>query len=287
MRKPMLPKISKWPFFAGDAVLAICAVIFYHQSALPLTNYEILGCVVCVAIGALLAVLPFVLEYRAAVRLAEAEGLTSVVAQVQKVEQIAAQIGYATNQWQVVRESADKTADAAREISRGIADEVKSFGEFVQRSNEGEKAALRLEVEKLHRAEMEWLQVIVRMLDHIYALNQAAAQSRQPGVAEQIGKFQNACLDAVRRIGLMPFIAAPAEKFDEQRHQSIDAEKKPAAGEPIEATVASGYTFQGRLLRPAIVRLQNGNGNGNGNGAAHAGDGAADSGQSQLPLAQG
>src|SRR5262245_37216227 len=82
------------------------------------------------------------------------------------LEQLAAQIGYATNQWQVIRESADKTANVAREIASGMTAEVKALNEFLQRANESEKATLRLEVDKLRRAEAEWLQVLVRMLDH-------------------------------------------------------------------------------------------------------------------------
>jgi hypothetical protein len=30
----------------------------------------------------------------------------------------------------------------------------------------------------------------------------------------------------------------------------------------VDETLANGYTFQGRLIRQAIVRLRNGNGNG-------------------------
>jgi len=101
--------------------------------------------------------------------------------------------------------------------------------------------------------------VLVRILDHVHALNRAAAQSRQQTVIEQLVRFQNACHDAARRVGLTPFVAAADEKFDAQRHQSVDTQNKPAEDAMIEETLANGYTFQGALVRPALVRVRNGN----------------------------
>src|ERR1051325_12049960 len=102
----------------------------------------------------------------------------------------------------------------AKEIAQDMAAEVKAFNEFLQRARTDERSALQLEVDKLRRGETEWLQVIVRMLDHVYALHQAALRSRQPSLIEQLGNFQNACRDAARRIGLQPFVAAPEELVD-------------------------------------------------------------------------
>ena len=110
------------------------------------------------------------------------------------------------------------------------------------------------------------------MLDHGFALHAAALRSGQPNVVKQIDLFQNACLDATRRVGLIPFAAAPGEAFDDQRHQLVESDTKPAAGVLVEETLAAGYSFQGRLLRPAMVRLQN-------SPAA-----VADDTQNQLPL---
>jgi len=212
----------------------------------------------CVAAGALFSVVPFLLEYRVMARVAEAAGLTSVISQVQKLEELATEIRHATGQWQAVEEQADKTVAAARSIAERMTAEVKSFAEFMERANDTEKAHLRLEAEKLRRAEGEWLSILVRVLDHIYALHQAGLRSRQPSLVEQLTHFQNACLDAARRVGLAPFSAAPDEAFDTQRHQAADSNGKPPDGAVISQTLATGYTFQGRFLRPALVRLRDG-----------------------------
>jgi molecular chaperone GrpE (heat shock protein) len=106
----------------------------------------------------------------------------------------------------------------------------------------------------MRRGEAEWLQVLVRILDHVFLLHAAAARSGQPKVADQIAQFQNACRDAARRIGLTPFVATPDEPFNAERHQAVD-ESKPPADAFVAETIGAGYTFQGKLLRPALVRL--------------------------------
>jgi molecular chaperone GrpE (heat shock protein) len=112
----------------------------------------------------------------------------------------------------------------------------------------------------MQRGEKDWIQVSVRMLDHVYALHLGAVRSGQPNLIAQLSNFQNACRDAARRVGLTPFAAEPAEPFDEQRHQLLEGQKTPADGAVIAETLATGYTFQGRLLRPALVRLRESNG---------------------------
>jgi molecular chaperone GrpE (heat shock protein) len=134
--------------------------------------------------------------------------------------------------------------------------EVQSFTEFMQQANEKERGTLRIEVEKLRRAEADWLQVLVRTLDHVFALHQGALRSGQPGLIEQLGHFQNACRDAARRVGLTPFSANEAEPFDPQRHQLVDGAAQPAPDAVVAQTIAAGYTFQGRLIRPALVSLR-------------------------------
>jgi hypothetical protein len=94
------------------------------------------------------------------------------------------------------------------------------------------------------------------MLDHVYALHQAAARSGQPQLISQLDHFQNACRDAARRIGLIPFIGSVDEPFDAERHQVFEEGVEITGDTRIAETVASGYRFQGRILRQAVVRVQ-------------------------------
>lgn len=283
MHDQSAPRLARWPFFLGNVLLLALAWFLCQHTKLPLGPWEVLACVGAVGLGAFFSIWPYLLEYRSAAKLVETGALTTVVAQVQNLEQLATQIGNATAQWQTVHESADKTARSAKDIAQGMASEVKAFNEFLKNANDSERAALRLELDKMRRVEAEWLQVLVRILDHVHALNRAAAKSGHPTVAEQLGRFQNACHDAARRVGLTPFIATAQEKFDAQRHQVMDGQTKPADGAPVDETVASGYTFQGKLLRPALVRLRNGNGDSPALAEAKT-ETATEPAQNQLPL---
>ena len=206
--------VPKWPFLLGDALLLAAAYFLIQQAPHPIGRWEIVTASACVALGAVLGALPFILDYRAIVKVIEAGALGSISEKIQNLEKLAAQINAATNEWTNAQMQAEKTAAGAKEISDKMAAEVREFSGFMQKMNDSEKAALRLEIEKLRRGESEWLQVLVRILDHVFLLHAAAARSGQPKLAEQIANFQNACRDAARRIGLVPFIAEPDEPFN-------------------------------------------------------------------------
>jgi molecular chaperone GrpE (heat shock protein) len=186
----------------------------------------------------------------------EVNALGAVADRIQDLERVTALISSATNEWVQAQMQAEKTSNSAKEIADKMTEEAHQFARVMQKLNDNEKSALRLEVEKLHRAEVEWLQVLVRILDHVFALNAAAERSGQPRVAEQMAQFQNACREAAHRVGLVPFAAAPDEPFDAKRHQAVNMESEPPAGAVVAETVGAGFTFQGRLLRPALVRLR-------------------------------
>jgi molecular chaperone GrpE (heat shock protein) len=232
------------------------ACLITYQSKPALGHWELCFVVLCVVGGALLGIAPFLLEYDALVKLTEASALTTVVSQLHNLEGIAAQISGATSRWQEAQDQADKTTRSAREIADRMTAEAQAFTEFMRQASDNERATLRLEVEKLRRTEGDWLQVLVRTLDHVFALHQGALRSGQPGLIEQLGNFQNACRDAARRVGLTPFAANEAEPFDPQRHRLIDEAAKPPADAIVAQTIAVGYTFQGRLIRAALVSLR-------------------------------
>jgi molecular chaperone GrpE (heat shock protein) len=256
MNEPNIPRLPKWPFFVADLVLLGTAGFIYSQNPAPKSLPELALIAACIALGAWLSVAAYWWEYRASVKLAEADSLITATAQIKNLEKVAAQIHEATSQWQQVQEQANQTADQAKQMTARMTSEAKAFAEFIERANDSEKATLRLEVEKLRRAEGEWIQVLVRMLDHVYALHQGALRSAKPNLIEQVSQFQNACRDAARRVGLVPFTAEVAERFDAQRHQLLEGNGQQPNDGAIAETVASGFTFQGKLLRQALVRLE-------------------------------
>jgi molecular chaperone GrpE (heat shock protein) len=246
--------LPKWPFLAGGALLVAVAAWIYLQFR-PLAEWHVLSMASCALAGAGLVVLPYVLEHRARLRLTEVRGLTTVAEQMAHLRSFTNQISFATAQWNVAQEHAEKVVDTAKGLSERMTTEAQAFTDFLRESNENEKRQLKLEIEKLRKAEVEWLQIAVRLLDHVYALHQAGVRSGQSRLAEQLSRFQHACRDTVRRVGLVPFEPSPDEIFNEHLHQLHDSEHKPAEGARIEQTLAPGFNYQGRLLRPAVVAV--------------------------------
>jgi molecular chaperone GrpE (heat shock protein) len=253
-------KVPKWIFLIGDALLLALAYFIVWKSPHPIAKWEIIACFASAALGTVVGALPFILDYRAMGKLIEVNALGTVAEKIQNLEKLAAQISSATNQWAGVQESvqgnSDKTVAVTKEIADRMAEEIRLFSEFMKKMNDSEKATLRLEVEKLRRGELEWLQVLVHILDHVFALHTAAMRSGDVKFAAPITTFQNACRDTARRLGLTLFAAEPNEPFDAERHQVAGSKETPPAGAVVAETIGSGYTFQGRLLRPALVRLR-------------------------------
>jgi molecular chaperone GrpE (heat shock protein) len=249
------PELPKWPFLAGDFVLLVLAWWIVSKSPNPFAFWPLLFLVGCVAGGAWIAVVPFLAEFRAALRLSEADGLASVVEKINQLEAVADQVGRATGQWQEVQDKAGQTVIAAREIAERMTAEARAFAEFMKKASDSEKAHLRLEAEKLHRAESEWVQVLVLILDHVHALHLAGLRSGKAGLIQQLAQFQRVCRESARRVGLVPIEVAAGDTFDDQLHMLEESQGPPSPESCVAETLAPGYTFQGQFLRKSLVRL--------------------------------
>ncbi|MBL6765638.1 MAG: hypothetical protein ISQ14_11850 [Verrucomicrobiae bacterium] len=243
------------PFLISAAILDVIGYLIMQSSPHPISNLTGALVVVCVGSGAVISVMPFLFDAKAALRSEELDTLAITASQFKDVNRVVDKITAATAQWMTVQEHSERAVEAAQSVSKEMIGEAKRFSEFMAQSNDREKAALRLESDKLKRSEGEWLQVVVLMLDHTFALYQAAVRSGQENVANQLTQFQNVCRDTARRMGLVAMLAEPDGAFDTERHQWANGEGEPPVGSVVRQTVAVGYSFQGRLIRKIIVEL--------------------------------
>ena len=248
------PKVTKWPFLLGDVLLVGMAGFLILTASWPLSRWEIAAVAPCFIIGAWLAVIPFLREHAAAVKLLEQTNLADAAGQLDRLVTLVNQVSAATTDWQSIQDSASKTHRAAEELTVKMGTEARAFADFLQRSDAQEKGAMRLEIDKLRRGEGETLQVIVHLQDHIYALFLAGIRTGQSQLVQQLGQFRSACLDTVRRIGLVAHEARPGDEFDGKIHQTPDGQEPPP-GTRIEGTIACGYTYQGQAVRRILVAL--------------------------------
>jgi molecular chaperone GrpE (heat shock protein) len=255
MRESTGPRLAKWPFFIADIVLLAIAAGIVSQAAKPLSAGPLIAVVICAAIGAWACVTPFLKQHEADLKFAEADKLASTVEQLNNLRGFTNQISFATAQWQVVQENSSKTVNAAKEVADRIAADAQAFTEFMLKANDAEKAHLRLQIEKLRRGEGEWVQLVVHLMDHIFALQQAAVRSGQPGVVKQLTQFQNACREVVRRVGLMPVEVKVGEPYNEKTQSLPEGHPPATEGATITQVLATGYKFQGQTVRNALVVL--------------------------------
>jgi len=248
------PRTPKWPFLLADVILVATAAAVAWKAAPVWTWKEISLVGGLTGLGAWIFIQPFQKDHEAAVKLFEQVNLASAAEKLGSLDKTAQQIAAATAQWQDIQTLSNKTVNAAGDITQRIAAEAKSFSEFLARANDGEKANLRLEIEKLRRGEKDSLQVVIHLMDHCFALFQAAMSSGQPQLIQQIGNYRNACIDATRRVGILPYEAQPGEPFDADRHEVADG-SKATEGATVERTIAWGYTFQGAGIRRIQVAL--------------------------------
>lgn len=244
--------MNRWPFYAADAALLLAGAGLAYRAHAPYDGVTTAAIALCVAAGAGLLALPFLREHAGAVKLWEQANLAEAAGQLSQVAEMARQVQAATAHWHSVQEAAGRAEAATRAAAAQVAAEVARFGEVLTRADQQEKHALRFELDKLRRAEAEMLQVLVHTLDHVHALHGAGVRSGQSQLLRQLANFRAACLDTVRRVGLVSFEAQPGEPFNPQAHQTMDG-KEPPQGHVVTATVACGYSFQGQPVRRILV----------------------------------
>ncbi len=253
-------RLGRWPtvipFIISGLILDVIGYYIMKTSPHPISNLTGGLVVICVVSGCVLFVLPFLFDAKASLRMDEMDTLAISTRQIKDVQKVVDSISTATAQWMTVQEHSERSVDSARKISDEMTTEARRFSEFMAQANDREKGTLKLENEKLKRGEADWLQVLVMMLDHVFALHQAALRSGQENVVQQLTSFQAACLDAARRVGLSQFAAEEGEDFVTERHQWVQGDGEAPNGVKVVKTVAAGYMMQGQQIRRAVVELE-------------------------------
>src|SRR3989442_3242530 len=109
MSQRMEPRLPKLPFVFADIVLLGVAYLIFRRNQAPMTPWDMFFCAASVALGAVLCVAPFLLEYRASMKLTEADRLANALLQIENIEIICRQINHATANWQSTHEHPHQT----------------------------------------------------------------------------------------------------------------------------------------------------------------------------------
>lgn len=249
---------AKWPFVMGDLLLLGAGgwvAWAMHEGRLEWGLGTASLVVGAVAVGAWVLATPFLRDHEAATRRLEQEGLADTLRQVRQLEEAATGIAAGAGNIRSGQQALEQARVAVEQVAARLAEERKAVLELQARAMDQERQTTRLELEKLRRGEEETVRVLCHLLDHNYAVYQAGQRSGQAALAQQLGQYRGACLDAVRRLGLAAHEASPGEAFDPARHEVAEG-GRPGAGAVVRGTVACGYTFRGAGIRPIIVSVE-------------------------------
>jgi hypothetical protein len=152
------PKINPWPFIVGDAVLLGTAAFIASQSPAPLSGAPLLAIVGSVALGAVLACVPFLLNYTRRQDLALAERQSEIAALARTTAESAEQIGIAAQGLQSINELTQRALKHVDQLPHKLQDKINDFKSQLNEVAVTENEVLAQEVNTLRTSEIERLE---------------------------------------------------------------------------------------------------------------------------------
>jgi molecular chaperone GrpE (heat shock protein) len=141
-----------------------------------------------------------------------------------------------------LKRTTEQTIEKTHRITEGAKNEIIALAQ-----------SIRASTETACQNENATLPAVIEILDHVFALTVAA---RCNGSQQTASKLLDNCRAAVGRFGLVILVPLPGERFSNDWHRLADLNQSSFNAAIVE-TVAAGYSLNGRLLRQAVVILNN------------------------------
>lgn len=151
------PRLAKWPFLVGDAVLLLAAGLTAHYAKDPFTGAPLIAIVGLVVVAAILGTVPFLTDYARAQDEALDDRQRSLEALARTVNTSAEQISIAANGLKEIGELTQKALRHADHLPKQLHDRIADFQTQLAAANDAEKDELEKEVAELRAAESERL----------------------------------------------------------------------------------------------------------------------------------
>ncbi|MCF7687646.1 MAG: hypothetical protein K9M98_06780 [Cephaloticoccus sp.] len=170
------PRLPKWPFLIGDAVLLGCAVLLAKYSPLPYANPVIIAIAGCVALAAILGVLPFLTDYAGKQDEALDERQRGLEALTRTVADSAEQISVAATSLHELTEVARQQLAQAEALPDKLDDSIRDFNEALAKSMTEATESLHQEIKTLRASESRKLDATLhRIQETLVELKQTAS----------------------------------------------------------------------------------------------------------------
>ncbi len=152
------PKLPKWPFLAGDAALLGLAWFIASESRNPFTGTPFVVIVSCVALGALLGVVPFLTDYARKQDEALDERQRALDALSRTVAASAEQISIAASGLHEITTLAQRNLQAAEQLPDKLQEKIAGIKNQLTGARDSEREELKKELARLRVSEGERLQ---------------------------------------------------------------------------------------------------------------------------------
>ena len=125
------PTVVKWPFFTGDGLCIATMATVLALADRPLSGSVTAAAVVCLLVGVVLAILPYLIEYEARLRIAEASAHASIETQIRKAAGFAEQLHHSVSRSQSTAEEIEKVLASNEESMEKLAEQVENISQWM------------------------------------------------------------------------------------------------------------------------------------------------------------
>lgn len=178
------PKLPKWPFLLGDALLLGTAWLIADQVRNPFTGQPLIWIVVCVVAAAILGAIPFLADYARKQDEALDERQRGLDAIARTVAASAEQIGISANGLNELTQLAQKNLQAAAQLGPALEQKVTALKAELTATRDDDRAALRKEIAALRSVEAQRIEAAVQHLTKTAAEFARAETALQKQLAE-------------------------------------------------------------------------------------------------------
>jgi hypothetical protein len=145
------PPVKRWPFVLGDVLLLGIALGVVVLGGSPPGLVTLVVVAICVLLGVGLLVAPYLMEYEARVRFAEAATHDQLEIQARRLAQTVEQLSHAVSRSQSTEEQAGQALGTIEELTEKLTSQSDELASALARSTEREIADLKLQLERVAR----------------------------------------------------------------------------------------------------------------------------------------
>src|SRR4051812_320599 len=232
------PRVSKTVFLLIDAGLLVTAFIIAYLVKDPFAPIPFVCAVGCVALAAVIGLIPFLIDYAADSAEYVQTERTKIADHVQRLNAASESLARAAAQIKAVEEAVHKTAHAAENLPYRMQEKLAEFNQQLAQTEDEEKERLTEELTALRQSESERLQGIAdkihKAAGELSSMETAARKQLAAAQDAAAGKFEarlNAIVAAAEAklatlsVSVVAAPAAPVAAVYDRRSEPTPAEK--------------------------------------------------------------